>query len=166
MENFIFIQVGKIYTFFAVFMAASILVIGAIMVDLCDGLYTARKTRQRIHSHKLRVTVEKVAEYERFLLMAFLIDAIGLLFDAWSLPFLTLLFAIGLMGVEVKSMFEHANRRKSNASQLPQMVSDIIHCQDVDSAMHLINTLQGKDKTSKSDAIEPNERDLAYDGDN
>lgn len=133
----------KVMAFVAVFLVASILVIAAIMVDLWDGLYTAKVTKTRIHSHKLRVTVEKVTEYWRFILIAFLIDAVGMLFQAYFLPFLTLLFAVGLIGVEVKSMFEHARRRKSAAGQLPEMVSDIIHCKDVDAAYELIKKLKG-----------------------
>ena len=67
------LSLDKIFLFLGVFLAVSLLVIIAIMLDLWDGVYTAKKTNQRVHSHKLRVTIAKMSEYWRFLLIGFLV---------------------------------------------------------------------------------------------
>lgn len=105
-----------------------VLVIAAIMLDLWDGVYTAKVTHQRIHSHKLRVTVDKISEYWRLMLIGFIIDTIGVLFPVYAFPYLSILFCVGLIGVEAKSMFEHAKRRKSKAIEAKDIIKTIIAC--------------------------------------
>lgn len=128
----------KGYLFIGVFFAVSLLVIMAIMLDLWDGVYTARRTGKRVHSHKLRVTIAKVSEYWRFLLIGFLADCLGFLFSFYFLPFMTLLFGIGLIVVEIISMFEHAKRRKSHLTNLPDIIEGIIEAADKKDAMKVI----------------------------
>ena len=115
-------------THLAVSVALWLLVIAAIMLDLWDGVYTAKTTHQRIHSHKLRVTIDKISEYWRLLMVGFIIDTIGVLFPVYSLPFLSIIFCIGLVGVEAKSMLEHAQRRKSKALEAKEIISMVIDC--------------------------------------
>lgn len=103
-----------------------LLVLFAILLDLWDGVYTARQLRQRVHSHKLRVTVKKVSEYWRFMLIAFVIDTVGILFPIYALPYISILFCIGLVGVEAKSMLEHAKKRKSKAIEMEEIIKMVI----------------------------------------
>lgn len=135
------VRSDKVYLFLAVFLAVSILVIAAIMLDLWDGVHTAKKTNQRVHSHKLRVTIGKMSEYWRFLLIGFLVDCLGVLFDFYFLPFVAMLFGAGLIVVEAKSMFEHASRRKSHLKELPDIVSDIIEAVDRKDAQRIIDQI-------------------------
>ena len=65
------LSLDKFYLFLGIFLAVCILVIVAIMLDLWDGVHTAKKTNQRVHSHKLRVTIAKMCEYWRFILIGF-----------------------------------------------------------------------------------------------
>lgn len=151
MENIIL--TGKICNFFGVFLAVSLLVIAAIILDLWDGVYTARVTRQRIHSHRLRVTISKVSEYWRFVMIGFLVDCIGSLFDFYILPFVAVLFGAGLIVVEAKSMFEHAQRRKSQTSDLPDIIRRIVACAKETEAEDIILRLTGnvnKTETNQS----------------
>lgn len=133
----------KARLFLAVFFAVCLLVIGAIMLDLWDGVHTARVTNQRVHSHKLRVTIGKMSEYFRFILIGFLVDCIGLLFAPYSLPFVAVLFGAGLIVVEAKSMFEHANRRKSHAMELPDIIKSIVECAHDKDAKKLVEEIRG-----------------------
>ena len=71
------VPLNKLYLFVGVFLAVCILVIAAIMLDLWDGVHTAKKTHQRVHSHKLRVTIAKMSEYWRFIMIGF-ISACGI----------------------------------------------------------------------------------------
>lgn len=136
----------KIYLFFGVFLAVCILVIVAIMLDLWDGVHTARKTEQAVHSHKLRVTISKMSEYFRFIMIGFLVDCIGLLFAFYTLPFLAVVFGAGLIIVEGKSMFEHANRRKSHTTQLPDIIQSMLKCAHDKDAIKLIEIIRNKDR--------------------
>ncbi len=122
------VLLGKLYLFFGIFLAICLLVVGAIMVDLWDGVYTARKTGKRVHSHKLRVTIAKVSEYWRFILIGFLIDCIGFIFAFYFMPFVAVVFGVGLIVVEIKSMFEHARSRRSHTQDLPEIIRNIINC--------------------------------------
>lgn len=131
----------KLYLFLGVFLAVCLVVIIAIMLDLWDGVYTAKKTNQRVHSHKLRVTIAKMSEYWRFLLIGFLVDCLGVFFDFYFLPFVAVLFGVGLLVVETKSMFEHANRRKSHMTELPDIINDIIRAVDKKDAEKIIGVL-------------------------
>lgn len=119
---------AKIYLFLGIFLAVCIFVIAAIMLDLWDGVHTAKVTNQRVHSHKLRVTINKMGEYWRFIMIGFLVDCIGIFFSFYLLPFMSVLFGVGLIAVETKSMFEHAKRRKSHTEELPNIIKNIIDC--------------------------------------
>lgn len=131
----------KIYVFAGVFLAVSLLVIVAIMLDLWDGVHTARQTRERVHSHKLRVTIAKISEYWRLLLIGFLVDCIGVFFSFYFMPFVATLFGIGLILVEAKSMFEHASRRRSQTGELLDIVDDIIAAVNKKDANRIIRRL-------------------------
>lgn len=136
------IPLEKLYLFIGVFLAVCLLVIAAIMLDLWDGVHTAKKTHQRVHSHKLRVTIEKMSEYFRFVLIGFLVDCLGLFFTVYPTPIVVILFGVGLIIVEVKSMFEHANRRKSHVTQMPDIIKGIVECAHDKDAKKIVEQIQ------------------------
>lgn len=133
--------IPKLYLFTAIFFAACLLVIAAIMLDLWDGIYTARRTGQRIHSHRLRVTIAKIGEYFRLIAVGALVDCLGSLFSFYPLPIITILFGAGLIIVELKSMLEHAKRRKSHTAEMPEIIAQIIDCKHEPDAEQLVKKL-------------------------
>ncbi len=135
------LQIEKVRLFFSLLLIICILVIVAIMLDLWDGVHTAKITNQRIHSHKLRVTISKISEYFRFIMIGFLVDCLGFFFNFYLLPFVALLFGAGLIAVEAKSMFEHANRRKSHTTELPTIIKNIVDCVSEKDAKKIIEHL-------------------------
>ena len=134
----------KLYLFLGVFFAVCLLVITAILVDLWDGVHTAKRTNERVHSHKLRVTIAKISEYWRFILIGFLVDCLGIIFSFYILPFVAVLFGAGLIAVEAKSMFEHAHRRKRHTAELPDIVSSIISAVDKKDAQKVLERLNSE----------------------
>lgn len=124
---------------FSVSVALWIIVIAAILIDLWDGVYTAKAMHIRIHSHKLRITVGKISEYWRLMLIGFCVDTVGALFPAYSLPYLSVIFCVGLVCVEAKSMFEHARKRKSNTVEVKDMIRMIIDCTSEGDAKSIIS---------------------------
>ncbi|MDE5811195.1 MAG: phage holin family protein [Muribaculaceae bacterium] len=141
MEVIAIFDASKAYIFLGVFLAVVLLVVFAILVDLWDGVQTARVTGQRVHSHKLRVTMAKMSEYFRFVVIGFLIDCVGMLFSFYVMPFVVILFGIGLILVEVKSMLEHARRRKSRTTELPAIIQAILDCRHEKDAHIIIEQL-------------------------
>lgn len=131
----------KAYLFVGIFIAVCILVIVAIMMDLWDGVYTAKTIGEQVHSHKLRVTIKKMSEYWRFIIIGFLIDCLGLFFHFYILPFVVILFGVGLIVVEAKSMFEHARKRKSETSNLPELLKKIIAATTTQEAKDIMNNI-------------------------
>ena len=138
------VSLDKFNLFVGIFLAVCILVIVAIILDLWDGVHTAKRTNQRVHSHKLRITISKMCEYWRFILIGFLVDCLGVFFPFYFIPFVTMLFGVGLIVVEAKSMFEHAARRKSHMTELPEIVKKIIACTQEKSAYKIIEQLYGQ----------------------
>ena len=150
----------KLGLFFAIFLAVCILVIVAIMLDLWDGVHTATKTGEKVHSHKLRVTIAKISEYFRFIAIGFLIDCIGIVFAFYIMPFVAVLFGVGLIAVEAKSMFEHASRRKSHAAELPDIVRAMVDCHNVEDAkkiMVMLTEARSKNQAKQSTRSEAGE---------
>lgn len=135
------VPISKITLFLGVFLAVCIFVIGAIMLDLWDGVHTARKLKDRVHSHKLRVTIAKMSEYWRFIMIGFLIDCIGIIFSFYILPYFAVLFGVGLIIIEIKSMLEHAKRRKSHTTELPDILHRIVDCANEKDAHDLLEKI-------------------------
>lgn len=157
MDNFIFVKsiipLDKLYLFLGIFLAVSFLVFLGIFMDLWDGIHTARVTEQKVHSHKLRDTIAKMGEYWRLLMMGFLVDCLGLFFGPYFMPFATVLFGLGLIVIEVKSMFEHAARRKSHTRTLPDIIQQILDCAREKDAKKIITELRSQDKQEPLEGI-------------
>lgn len=135
------VPLSKILIFLDVFLAVSIFVIIAIMLDLWDGVHTAKKLKDRVHSHKLRVTIAKISEYWRLMVIGFLLDCIGIVFSFYILPFFAMLFGFGLIIIEIKSMIEHAKRRKSHTAELPDILHKIVDCANEKDAHELLEKI-------------------------
>lgn len=116
----------KLLVFGGVLLAVCLLVLIAIIFDLWDGVYTAQATGERVHSHKLRVTISKIFEYWRIIAAGFLLDCIGCIFDVYLIPFVVVIFGTGLILIEIKSMIEHSRKRKSSAANLEGILRKII----------------------------------------
>lgn len=132
---------GKPLMFIGVLLGVTIAVVLAIMLDLWDGVYTARVRGERIRSHILRITIAKISEYWRFVLIGFLVDCIGMLFSFYILPFLTMAFGSGLIVIETKSMFEHSGRRKGRTSDLPTILTKMVECTQEKDAKKIVEQL-------------------------
>lgn len=147
------INYDKALLFVGIFVGVCILVIAAIMIDLWDGVYTAKATGERVHSHKLRVTIKKMSEYWRFIIIAFIIDCLGFIFNFYLMPYVVLAFGVGLIIVEVKSMFEHARKRRSEAAHLTDIISKIVKAETSKEAKNvlseLLDYLNNNDPTTK-----------------
>jgi len=98
------------------------LVIVMILADLWSGVRKAKKNEAFISSYGFRRTVEKMARYYNILIALTVIDAMQMgciwyleQYYGWKfplLPIITILGAIGLCLIEVKSIYEKAEDKK------------------------------------------------------
>lgn len=124
----------------------------AIIIDLCDGVYTAKVTGQRVHSHKLRVTINKTAEYLRYVFVGFLVDVLLGMFRFYEFPFLAVVAGALLLITEILSMVEHSRRRKSATKDLPIILGKIIEAATKHDAKEVLNDIIKKINDSSKDS--------------
>lgn len=96
------------------------------IADTASGVYTARKTGEKLRSHRLRKMFEKMAVYWFFQTLVGLVGLILSLFPFYNLPYLSIIFAIMICVAEGKSMWEHAQRRKDGVAKLPEAVHELV----------------------------------------
>ena len=104
----------------------ALIVLVATIIDMTDALITARRLMQPIRSHSLRKTVAKVTEYWRVLLAGFLADSVCCFTEYYDQPYATIVIALGLVVIEIKSLMEHARERKSALKELPEALGDAL----------------------------------------
>lgn len=109
-----------------VLLLASGLVIAAVLLDLWDGIETSRALKQKVSSHRLRDSIRKILEYWRFLIAGSFIDSLAALSQTFQGAFITIAFAISIIAIEIKSMAEHAGRRKSNSKILGSIADRLL----------------------------------------
>lgn len=125
-----------------------LLVFTAVLVDLWDGVITAKAIGERIHSHKMRKTFDKMTTYFRIVILAFMADCIAFtvcLSDVihfnYIIPFLALVACAVSIYMEGKSMFEHIRKRKSSAAYMPSIITDVIKATTKKEAREAIVTI-------------------------
>ena len=117
----------------------------SILIDLWDGIYTAKFLGEKIKSHTMRHTFQKAGEYWRLMLFGLLFDVIGLLFTWYILPFMTMIITLGVLIIEFRSMMEHSKKRKSHAAELPDVIAEIIKAASRQDALEIIHMLKDKE---------------------
>lgn len=102
-----------------------VLVLGAAAADMVSGIRKARKRGEATRSHALRRTVDKLARYYNVLGVLTMVDAMQLTaffalrlldgLDVPTFPLFTLLGALGMAFIEVKSIFEKGSEKERKA---------------------------------------------------
>ena len=100
----------------------------ANFVDFWSGRDTAKAIGERIDSKGYRRTFIKIGDYYRVLIFALLFDLIGSLFAFYKLPFASIIGSVSVIAIELKSVLENSQRKKSNAADVPEIVKKIIQC--------------------------------------
>lgn len=135
------VDLPHLYTHLGISLAMWVLVMCLVILDLIDGIITAKRRGKRIHSHKLRMTVNKFGEYWRFLLFGFFFDFVGVFFPWYGYPYMTIVITVGLAIIELKSMLEHARKRKSTTASLPDIIKQVVDCSDTEDAKRLVKNI-------------------------
>jgi hypothetical protein len=111
----------KIVTNLWILFSLYMLVFAAMMTDLWSGVRKAKQLGLARTSFGLRRTVDKIARYYNMLIALTIVDLMQgtavLYLDTYYecsiplFPFVTLLGAIGLVFIEIKSIYENANKK-------------------------------------------------------
>ncbi len=127
-----------------------IIMVCAVCIDLWTGVERARKMGEKLYSHRLRHTITKVGEYWRVQLMFLLFDIMASLISLYALPYASMLGTASIVAIELKSVFENLNQKRSAAADIPEMLRQIVQCKDLEGAKQLIEKLENKTKNPKS----------------
>lgn len=117
-------------------------IIVAVLLDLNTGINAAKKNREKIKSRILRRTITKIIDYLRVLVFGVIIDVLGLAFPWYNIPYCAILVAVGVVLIEAKSVLENYQKSKSAASELPDMLKDIITAVTREDAQRIIDALK------------------------
>ena len=102
-----------------------ILVLFSVVIDLFTGIQAARKCREKVQSHILRRTVNKVISYLTVVFFGIFIDILGLCFPWYAIPYCCILCTLGVILIEGKSVIENHAKAKNPAAHVPETVLDI-----------------------------------------
>nr|WP_304651162.1 phage holin family protein [Bacteroides acidifaciens] len=96
------------------------------IADTISGIYTAKKTGEKLRSHRLRKTFEKMAWYWFFQMLVAIVGVLLSLLPWYNLPYLSMVLALAICISEGISMWEHSKRRKDGMAKVPEAVQELI----------------------------------------
>lgn len=122
-------------------------IIVAVLLDLNTGINAAKKNHEKIKSRILRRTITKIIDYLRVLVFGVIIDVLGLAFPWYNIPYCAILVAVGVVLIEAKSVLENYQKSKSAASELPDMLMDVIKAVTREDAQRIIEAIKAENDT-------------------
>ena len=136
----------------------------AIVIDLMAGIKKAKQRGEYRSSTGFRRTIEKATKYFNFLLFGLLFDTLQITVcyllktqvgsNLPHIPFVTILFAIGILIIEVKSVYEKAeDKTKKDIKGAATTAKEVIKILKEEGIL---------DKNSTSDSITEND-DIKHD---
>ena len=102
-----------------------VLVLFSVVIDLFTGVQAARKCKEKLQSHILRRTVNKVISYLTVVFFGIFIDILGLCFPWYAIPYCCILCTLGVILIEGKSVIENHAKAKNPAAHVAETVLDI-----------------------------------------
>jgi len=114
----------------------------ACFADMWSGVSTARAIGEKVHSHRLRETFQKIKDYAGVLLPFLCIDVIASMFTFYYLPFFQIFIAAGSILIEGWSVIENKKRKRCHAALLPELVANIVKCAREKDAEAIIDAIQ------------------------
>ena len=96
------------------------------IADTISGIYTAKKTGEKLRSHRLRKTFEKMAVYWFFQILVAIVGILLSPLPWYDLPYFSMLFALAICVSEGISMWEHSKRRKDGVAKIPETMQGLI----------------------------------------
>lgn len=116
----------------------------SVVIDLIFGLIKTKSQGERIKSKLLRRTTSKLTMYLCLFILCFFIDSISTYIWPWDLPYLSVVVAIFIIFIEIKSIFENAgDREKDDMIKTSKMLIKLYkQGRDIDGLEKLIDELK------------------------
>ena len=102
-----------------------VLVLLSVVIDLGTGIQAAKKCKEKLQSHILRRTVNKVISYLTVVFFGIFIDILGLCFPWYAIPYACIIITLACILIECKSVIENHAKAKNPAAHVPETVMDI-----------------------------------------
>lgn len=102
-----------------------VLVFLAVLIDLYTGIHSAKKHKEKIQSHILRRTINKVLCYLAVVFLGIFIDVLGLSFPWYTLPYCCIFTTLSCILIEGKSVIENLAKIKSPAAEVPDTIMEL-----------------------------------------
>ena len=130
-----------------------LLVLLAIAGDMVSGIRNARRRGECTRSSALRRTVDKAATYYNLLVVLTVVDAMQIVaalllrtvegYDVPTIPIFTLVGSVGMACIEVKSIFENANKKRQNdVAEILNAIEKLSHSESVKELLTKLTTTQ------------------------
>ena len=100
-----------------------VLVFLAVLIDLYTGIHAAKK--EKIQSHILRRTINKVLCYLAIVFLGIFVDVLGLSFPWYALPYCCIFTTLACICIEGKSVIENLAKIKSPAAEVPDTIMEL-----------------------------------------
>lgn len=154
---------GALFIIFALY----VLLLFSIMGDLWSGIRKAKRRGEARSSYGYRCTIDKIARYYNAMIMLTVMDCMQMI-SLWFMhdnyewtvpifPFVTMIGAIGFSLIEVKSMFEKADRKdKVKYQKLGELMMSTLRAKDdpseiAEKVVRFIEGEQNKDTEVKDE---------------
>lgn len=115
----------------------------AVCCDMWTGIKKAKALHEEVDSQGMRRTFSKASDYWSVMSMLLLLDFIGNIFPWYNFPYTSILGTVGVIYIELKSMFENLKAKRSAAADIPDAIRQIIQCKDVAKAAELLQAIKG-----------------------
>ena len=102
-----------------------VLVFLAVLIDLYTGIHAAKKCKEKIQSHILRRTINKVLCYLAIVFLGIFVDVLGLSFPWYALPYCCIFTTLACICIEGKSVIENLAKIKSPAAEVPDTIMEL-----------------------------------------
>lgn len=102
-----------------------VLVLFSVVIDLFTGIQAAKKCKEKLQSHILRRTVNKVISYLTVVFFGIFIDILGLCFPWYAIPYACIIITLACILIECKSVIENHAKAKNPAASVPETVAEI-----------------------------------------
>ncbi len=122
------LDLTRLYMHIGVILLCWFLMFFSVLVDMWDGVQTAKFMGERVSSKGLRRTFSKAGDYWRMMLFGLMFDSLGLLFSWYILPYMTMVITVGVLIIEFRSVWEHNKRKHSHAAEIPDIMERIVKC--------------------------------------
>lgn len=127
-----------------------VFVVFATFFDFWTAYEAVKARKEKLRSHPMRETGQKIIDYLRLVLYVLMIDVLGLMvFPFYSIPFFVVLLTLGILLREGWSMKENYELKQSNAVEAIDMAAEIVKCITKEEAEKLIKAINDKHSINK-----------------